>query len=63
MSAATPEAFEAAISQGGLVVVDFFTPWCNACRRLFPALCKVAENNPDVLFLKARFPPFNNYVP
>jgi thiol-disulfide isomerase/thioredoxin len=52
MSAATPEAFEAAISTGGLVVVDFFTPWCNACRRLFPALCKVAENNPDVLFLK-----------
>lgn len=36
------------------MVVDFFTPWCNACRRLFPAICKVAENNPDVLFLKVR---------
>ena len=31
-----------------LVVVDFFAPWCRACRTLFPKLKQIAGDNPDV---------------
>lgn len=54
ISAATPGAFKDIIQQDRLVVVNFFAPWCMACRRLFPAVLKIAENNPDVLFVKVR---------
>lgn len=43
---------EAIAAAGGLVVVDFFTSWCTACRRLYPKLKQIAENNPDVIFIK-----------
>jgi thiol-disulfide isomerase/thioredoxin len=46
------EALQAVLQQERLVVVDFFAPWCAACRRLFPKLLQLAENNPDVLFVK-----------
>ena len=35
-----------------LLVVDFFSSWCSACRRLYPKLKQIAENNPDVIFVK-----------
>lgn len=52
ISAADPDAFHRAIADDRLVVVKFFAPWCMACRRLFPALQRLAENNPDILFVK-----------
>ena len=48
---------EAIAAAGGLVVVDFFTSWCTACRRLYPKLKQIAENNPDVIFIKVRPSP------
>jgi hypothetical protein len=50
----TPQEYFNALSTapGQLVVIDVFIPSCAACRRMFPALKKIASNNPDVLFLK-----------
>lgn len=41
------------ISAGGLVVVDFHAAWCPSCRRLAQMLSGIANEYPNVLFLKA----------
>lgn len=38
-----------------LVIVDFYGPWCGACRALYPKLLKLMEQFPDVVFLKVNF--------
>ncbi|KAJ6816046.1 thioredoxin-like 2, chloroplastic isoform X1 [Iris pallida] len=38
-----------------LVIVEFYGTWCGSCRALFPKLCKTAEENHDILFLKVNF--------
>lgn len=48
------EAFTQAISAERLTVVDFFVPWCVACRRFHPALIKLAAKHPDCTFLAVR---------
>ncbi|CAK0753744.1 hypothetical protein CVIRNUC_002243 [Coccomyxa viridis] len=45
------EAFAEAINAERLTVVDFFVPWCVACRRFHPALVKLAAKHPDCTFL------------
>ncbi|GLC42712.1 hypothetical protein PLESTB_001130400 [Pleodorina starrii] len=46
-----------ALSDAGdrLVIVEYYAQWCNACRALFPKICKIMAENPDVLFLKVNF--------
>lgn len=39
---------------GQLVVVNFFAPHCNGCRRLYPKFQQIVAQNPDVLFVKVR---------
>lgn len=37
------------------MIVDFFAPWCGACRALYPKLSKLLEKYPDVLVVKVNF--------
>eukprot|EP00252_Welwitschia_mirabilis_P027909 TRINITY_DN9791_c0_g2_i1.p1 TRINITY_DN9791_c0_g2~~TRINITY_DN9791_c0_g2_i1.p1 ORF type:complete len:234 (-),score=21.23 TRINITY_DN9791_c0_g2_i1:516-1217(-) len=38
-----------------LVVVNYFSPGCGACRSLHPKICQFAEANDDVEFLKVNY--------
>ncbi|CAM6034185.1 unnamed protein product [Sphagnum compactum] len=52
----TQELIDALFNAGEkLVVVDFFATWCGSCRALYPKLCKLAAEHPDVEFLKVNF--------
>lgn len=51
------EEFIDALSKAGerLVIVEFYGTWCASCRALFPKLCKIAQEHPEILFLKVNF--------
>lgn len=51
------QEFLDALSQAGdrLVIVEFYGTWCASCRALFPKLCRTAEENPEIVFLKVNF--------
>ena len=44
--------YEELVLGGKPVLVDFWAPWCTYCRRINPALDKIADSREDVLVVK-----------
>jgi thioredoxin 1 len=48
----TKENFKSTINRNGVLLIDWWAPWCGPCRMFGPTYERVAARNPDVMFGK-----------
>ncbi len=48
----TEQSFKSTVDRDGIVLIDWWAPWCGPCRAFAPTYERVASKHPDIAFAK-----------